>query len=44
VRWTFAVEAGTDMQAALPAAKEMIGSMFEQAMANLGAHLTGERG
>ena len=44
VRWTFAVEPGPDMEAAIPAAKTMIGDMFDQAMANLGARLTGARG
>jgi hypothetical protein len=32
------------MEAALPAAKTMIGDMFDQAMANLGARLAGARG
>jgi len=44
VRWTFAVDPGADMQAALPAAEEMIGGMFDQAMANLAARLAGVRG
>jgi hypothetical protein len=44
VRWTFAVEPGADMEAAIPAAKTMIGDMFEQAMANLSARLSGVRG
>jgi len=44
VRWTFAVEPGSDMGAAIPAAKEMIGGMFDEAMANLGNRLSGARG
>ena len=44
VRWTFAVEPGSDMEAAIPAAKTMIGDMFDQAMANLSARLAGVRG
>ena len=44
VRWTFAVEPGADMEAAIPAAKTMIGDMFDQAMANLSARLSGVRG
>jgi uncharacterized protein YndB with AHSA1/START domain len=44
VRWTFAVEPGTDMEAAIPAAKTMIGDMFNQAMANLSGRLSGARG
>lgn len=44
VRWTFAVEPGADMETALPAAKTMIGDMFDQAMANLGARLSAVRG
>ena len=44
VRWTFAVEPGSDMEAAIPAAKTMIGDMFDQAMANLSARLSGVRG
>ena len=44
VRWTFAVEPGPDMQAAISAAQTMIGEMFQQAMANLGDRLSGARG
>jgi uncharacterized protein YndB with AHSA1/START domain len=44
VRWTFAVEPGPDMETAIPAAKDMIGGMFDEAMANLRARLTGARG
>jgi hypothetical protein len=43
VCWTFAVEPGSDMKAAIPAAKTMIGDMFDQAMANLSARLSGVR-
>jgi hypothetical protein len=32
------------MEAAIPAAKTMIGDMFDQAMANLAARLSGARG
>jgi len=44
VRWTFAVEAGSDMEAAIPAAQTMISNMFDQAMANLSSRLSGVRG
>jgi len=44
VRWTFAVEPGPDMAAAIPAARTMIGDMFDQAMTNLSARLSGVRG
>jgi uncharacterized protein YndB with AHSA1/START domain len=40
VRWTFAVEPGSDMAGAIPAAETMIGDMFQEAMANLSARLT----
>jgi uncharacterized protein YndB with AHSA1/START domain len=43
VRWTFAVEPGSDMEAAITAAKTMIGEMFDQAMANLSTRLLGVR-
>lgn len=41
VRWTFAVEPGDGMEAALSSAEPMIGDMFQQAMKNLGSRLTG---
>jgi hypothetical protein len=44
VRWTFAVEPGADMEAAISGAKTMIGDMFDQAMTNLGERLSGVRG
>ncbi len=44
MRWTFAVQPGADMEAAIPAAKTMIGDMFDQAMANLTARLSAVRG
>jgi uncharacterized protein YndB with AHSA1/START domain len=44
VRWTFAVEPGADFEAAIGSAKTMIGDMFEQAMKNLDARLTGTGG
>jgi hypothetical protein len=44
VRWTFAVEPGPDMEAAIPAAKTMIGEMFDRAMTNLATRLSGVRG
>ena len=44
VRWTFAVEPGADMEAALPAANTMIGDMFDQAMVNLGDRLSAVQG
>jgi len=44
VRWTFAVQPGGDMEAAIPAAKTMIGDMFGQAMANLTTRLSAVRG
>lgn len=43
VRWTFAVEPGAEVAAGFPAAKPMIGDMFDQAMANLGARLSAAR-
>src|SRR5262249_52549791 len=43
-RWTCAVERGPDMEAAIRAAKTMIADMFAQAMATLGARLSGARG
>jgi uncharacterized protein YndB with AHSA1/START domain len=43
VRWTFAVEPGADVAAGFPAAKTMIGDMFDQAMANLSARLSAAR-
>jgi uncharacterized protein YndB with AHSA1/START domain len=43
VRWTFAVEPGSDMEAAISAAKTMIGDMFALAMAKLSARLSGVR-
>jgi hypothetical protein len=43
VRWTFAVEPGPDMEAAIPAAKTMIGEMFDQAMSNLTIRLSAVR-
>ena len=43
VRWTFAVEPNADLAEGFPAAKSMIGDMFDQAMANLGARLSAAR-
>jgi uncharacterized protein YndB with AHSA1/START domain len=43
VRWTFAVEPGADVAERFPAAKPVIGDMFDQAMANLGARLSAAR-
>lgn len=41
VRWTFAVDPGADMAAGIDSVKPMIGDMFQQAMKNLDARLTG---
>jgi hypothetical protein len=44
VRWTFAVDPGPDFEAGISGVKTMIGDMFDEAMANLGARLAGARG
>jgi uncharacterized protein YndB with AHSA1/START domain len=44
VRWTFAVDPGPDFEAGISGVEKMIGDMFDEAMANLGARLAGARG
>jgi uncharacterized protein YndB with AHSA1/START domain len=44
VRWTFAVEPAPNLAASFSETKSVIGDMFDQAMANLGARLSAVRG